>query len=121
MSLYGIIADLRREYPTADAQKTLDLVVAELGNTRDNLRQALANLDDRALPPGGKQILDELLRRAEAAGVDDLQLGPAPDEMPVEEPLEESEIGIALLLGASSLVMVALAAIAVGVVIYQHS
>ena len=38
--------------------QTLDLVVAELGKTRDNLKEAVANLSDKPLPPGGKPVLD---------------------------------------------------------------
>lgn len=40
VSLYGIIADLRREHPTPATMQTLDMVVAELGRTRDNLHDA---------------------------------------------------------------------------------
>src|SRR5216684_5689261 len=59
VSLYGIVADLRRKYPRPAATETLDLVVAELGRTRDNLREAVANLSSKPLPPGGKPVLDE--------------------------------------------------------------
>jgi hypothetical protein len=116
-SLYGVIADMRRERRTADAAKTLDMVVEELGTTRDNLRLAVARLEGRSLPPGGKEVLEELLERARAGGVDDLQLGPAPDEIPVSEPLTDAEIGIGVLLGVSSVVIVGLAVLAVVVVV----
>jgi len=64
VSLYGIIADLRREHPTAAATETLDLVVAELGRTRDNLKDAVAAVSAKPLPPGGKQVLDQLVERS---------------------------------------------------------
>src|SRR2546428_1055529 len=56
VSLYGIIADLRRKYPTSAANETLDMVVAELGRTRDNLREAVANLAGKPLPPGASRF-----------------------------------------------------------------
>lgn len=102
MSLYGIIGDLRREHPTPAASKTLDLVVAELGRTRDNLRRAIANLEAQPIPTGGKAILDELEQRARAQGVEDLDRPPAPDEVPPPEPIDESQVGIAVLLGGSA-------------------
>jgi hypothetical protein len=121
-SLYGVIADMRREQRGgADAAKTLDLVVEELGSTRDNLREAVSRLESRPLPPGGKEILQELLERARAEGVDDLQRGPAPDEVPVGEDLDEADIGIGVLLAISSLIVVLLAAVAVVVGISQHA
>lgn len=108
MSLYGIIGDLRREHPTPAASKTLDMVVAELGRTRDNLRQALASLDGQPVPAGGKAILKQLEQRAAAEGVDDLDRPPAPDEAPPPEPIDESQVGIAVLLGGSALLVVIL-------------
>ncbi len=57
VSIYGIIADLRREHPTPAAMQTLDMVVAELGRTRDNLKEAADNLDGQTLPAGGKAVL----------------------------------------------------------------
>jgi len=60
VSLYGIIADLRREHSTPATTETLDMVVAELGRTRDNLKEAEAALSAKTLPPGGKQVMDEL-------------------------------------------------------------
>jgi hypothetical protein len=113
VSLYGIIADLRREHPTPAAMQTLDLVVAELGKTRDNLKDAVANLTDKPLPPGGKPVLDELVRRAREEGVYDLDYGPDPyDKAPVE-PLDEGTAGIGALLALSSVAAVGLAIAAV--------
>jgi hypothetical protein len=113
MSLYGIIGDLRREHPTPAASKTLDLVVAELGRTRDNLCQALAGLDSQSIPAGGQPILKELELRAQAEGVDDLDRPRAPDEAPPPEPIDESQVGIAVLLGGSALLLMVLAGVAV--------
>src|SRR5205814_9514740 len=56
VSLYGIVADLRRERPTPATTGTLDMVLAELGRTRDNLKEAVANLEGKPLPGGGKQV-----------------------------------------------------------------
>ncbi len=92
MSLYGIIADLRRKYPTPAATESLDMVVAELGRTRDNLREAVANLADKPLPPGGKAVLDELVERARKEDVYDLDYGPDPYERPPLEPLDEGTV-----------------------------
>ena len=113
MSLYGVIADLRREHPTPAAMQTLDLFVAELGKTRDNLKEAVANLSDKPLPPGGKPVLDELVARARAAGVYDLDYGPDPYDKPPVEPLDEGTAGIGALLALSSLAVVGLAVAAV--------
>ena len=113
MSLYGIIADLRREHPTPTATQTLDMVVSELGKTRDNLKEAVANLEGKALPPGGKPVVDELVQRARADGVYDLDYGPDPYDKPPPEPLDEGTAGIGALLALSSLAGVALAVIAV--------
>jgi hypothetical protein len=113
VTLYGIIADLRREQPTPAAMQTFDLVVAELGKTRDNLKEAVANLGDKPLPPGGKPVLDELVARARDAGLYDLDYGPDPyDKAPVE-PLDEGTAGIGALLALSSLAVVGLAIAAV--------
>ncbi len=68
VSVYGIIADLRREHPTPASTATLDMVVAELGRTRDNLKEAVANLEGKALPAGGKPVLEELVARAREEG-----------------------------------------------------
>ena len=113
MSLYGIIADVRREHPTPAALQTLDMVVAELGNTRDNLKEAVANLDGKPLPPGGKPVLDEVVEKARAEGVYDLDYGPDPYDRPPPEPLDEGTAGIGALLAISSVVGIALALIAV--------
>ncbi len=112
VSLYGIIADLRREHPTPATTQTLDMVVAELGRTRDNLKEAVANLEGKSLPPGGKAVLDELVARAREEGVYDLDFGPDPYDRAALEPLDEGTAGIGALLAISSLVGVALAAVA---------
>ncbi|HXJ48186.1 MAG TPA: hypothetical protein VNF91_03370, partial [Candidatus Acidoferrum sp.] len=96
--MYGIMADLRREHPTPAAMQTLDLVAAELGKTRDNLKDAVANLSDKPLPPGGKPVLDELVGRAREAGVYDLDYGPDPYDKPPAEALDEATLGIGALL-----------------------
>jgi hypothetical protein len=113
VSVYGIIADLRREQPTPAAMQTLDMVVAELGRTRDNLKDAVATLSDKPLPPGGKPALDELVRRAREAGVDDLDYGPDPYDKPAVEPLDEGTAGIGALLVLTSVAGLALAVAAV--------
>ena len=113
MSLYGVIADLRREHPTPAATQTLDMVVAELGRTRDNLKDAVAALGAKPLPPGGKPVLDELVARARAADVYDLDFGPDPYDKPPVEALDEGTAGIGALLAISSLAAVALAVAAV--------
>jgi hypothetical protein len=113
MTLYGIIADLHRKHPTPAAMQTLDLVVAELGRTRDNLKDAVANLGGKPLPPGGKPVLDELVDRARKEGVYDLDFGPDPYDKPSPEPLDEGTAGIGALLAISSLAGVALAVAAV--------
>lgn len=112
VTLYGIIADLRRKYPTAAATQTLDMVVAELGKTRDNLKDAVSNLDGKALPPGGKPVLDDLVAEAREDDVYDLDYGPDPYDKPPAEPLDEGTAGIGALLAISSLVGLALAIIA---------
>jgi len=109
MSLYGIVADLRREHPTPSAAKTLDMLVSELGQTRDNLRLAIANLDAKPIPSGGKAVLEELEQRAQAEGVDDIERPPAPGEEPDLEPIDESQVGIAVLLGGTALLGAGLA------------
>ena len=117
MTLYDIIADLRREHQTPSATATLDTVVAELGRTRDNLKSALQAVSSKPISPGGKPIIDELSTRARAAGIDDLDYGPDPFGKPPPEPLDEATAGIGALLAISSLVGVALAiaAVVVGV------
>ena len=113
MSLYGNIADLRRKYPTPAATETLDMVVAELGRTRDNLKEAVANLSSKQLPPGGKPVLDELVERARGEGVYDLDYGPDPYDKPPLEPLDQGTFGIGALLVVTSLLGLGLAAAAV--------
>ena len=112
MTLYDLIADLRREHPTPAARDTLDLVVAELGRTRDNLKSAVANLSAKPIPPGGKPVLDELVEKARAAGLDDLDYGPDPYDRPPVEPLDEGTAGIGALLAFSSIAGVGLAIVA---------
>jgi hypothetical protein len=113
VSLYGIVADLRRKYPTPAATETLDMVVAELGRTRDNLKEAVATLSSKPLPPGGKPVLDELVERAREEGVSDLDYGPDPYDKPPLEPLDQGTFGIGALLVVSSLLGLGLAAAAV--------
>ena len=113
MTIYGIIADLRREHATPAAMQTLDMVVAELGRTRDNLKEAVAALGDKQLPPGGKPVLDELVARAREAGVQDLDYGPDPYDKPPVEPLDEGTAGIGLVMALSSVAVMALAVAAV--------
>lgn len=111
--MYGIIADLRREHPTPAATQTLDLVVAELGRTRDNLKEAVTALSAKPLPPGGQPVMDELVERARNQGVYDLDFGPDPYERPPTEPLDEGTAGIGALLAITSVVGIALAVAAV--------
>jgi hypothetical protein len=113
VSLYGIVADLRREHPTPAATETLDMVVAELGRTRDNLKEAVANLEGKPLPSGAKQVVDELVKRAREAGDYDLDYGPDPYDKPPVEPLDEATAGIGALLAIFSLLGIALAVVAV--------
>jgi hypothetical protein len=123
VTLYGIIADLRREHPTPAAMQTLDLVVGELGKTRDNLKEAVANLSDRPLPPGGKPVLDELVTRARAAGLYDLDYGPDPYDKPPVEALDEGTAGIGALLALSSVAALglAIAAVVIGINAILHA
>lgn len=123
MSLYGIIADLRREHPTPAATQTLDMVVAELGRTRDNLKDAVAALSAKPLPPGGKPVLDQLVEKAQEAGVYDLDYGKDPYDKPPFEALDEGTAGIGALMALTSLAIVVLAAWAVwvGVSAILHS
>jgi hypothetical protein len=113
VGLYGIIADLRREHPTTAGMQTLDMVTAELGRTRDNLKEAVRNFEGKSLPPGAKQILDELVQRARAEGTYDLDYGPDPYDKPVPEPLDQGTAGIGAVLAISSVVGIALAVVAV--------
>jgi hypothetical protein len=109
-TLYDIISELRRENPTPSASRALDLVVAELGETRDNLRRALGRLDDRPVPAGGRAVLEELATRAHAEGVDDEEVPLSPDELKASyEPVDASQMGIAVVLGGSGLLVAGLA------------
>jgi hypothetical protein len=108
-TLYDIISELRREHPTPSASKTLDLVVLELGQTRDNLQRALVRLNERPVPAGGKSVLEELANRAHAEGVDDYEVPLSPDELRASyEPLDPSQVGIAVLLGGSAVLVAGL-------------
>jgi len=118
VSLYGIIADIRREHPTTGAQETLDMLLAELGDTRDNLKEAVDRIEGKPLPAGGKTVLEELVTRARAEGVDDLDFGPDPYDRPPAEELDEGTAGIGALLAVSSILGVALAIAAVVVGIH---
>jgi len=112
VTLYDIIADLRREHQTPAATETLDLVVGELGKTRDNLKSAVEALKSQPLPAGGKPVLDELAERARAAGLDDLDYGPDPYDRPPAEALDEGTAGIGALLAITSIAGLALAIVA---------
>ena len=125
MTLYDIIAELRREHPSPEASRTLDLVVTELGRTRDNLRHALMSLEERPVPPAGKQVLADLEQRARKADLFDLDYGPAPalpGEVVIED-LDEATVGIGALLVGSSLVVVGLAVVVcvLGVIAAVHA
>ena len=113
MTLYGIIADLRREHPTPAATQTLDMVVEELGRTRDNLKEAVAALSAKQLPPGGKPVLDELIEQARKADLFDLDFGKDPYDKPPPEALDQGTAGIGALLAISSLIGIGLAVVAV--------
>lgn len=115
VSLYGIIADLRREHPTPATMQTLDMVVAELGRTRDNLHDAIPALEGKAIPTGGKPVLEELVDRAREEGVYDLDYGPDPYDKPPTEDLDQATAGIGALLAISSVVGIALAVAAFAV------
>ena len=113
VTLYGIIADLRREHPTPAAMQTLDMVVTELGRTRDNLKEAVEALSAKSIPPGGQDVLNKLVERAREAELYDLDYGTDPYLRPPVEALDEGTMGIGLLLGVSSLIGILLAALAV--------
>ena len=108
-SLYAIIDQLRREHQSGSAIRTLDMVVRELGYTQDNLREALAHLEKTPLAPGGERGLSELKLRAWLAGVDNLRSPVPPEELTASlPPLDWAEIGIAIMLGGSALIVFAL-------------
>lgn len=122
-TLYDLISELRRENPTPSASKTLDLVVTELGETRDNLKRALVNLEKRPVPTGGTAVLSELAARAQAEGVDDYEVPLSPDELRATyEPVDGSQIGIAILLGGSAVLIggLAVAAFIAGLNVFLH-
>lgn len=94
------------------------MVLTELGKTRDNLKEAVEDLDGRPLPPGGKQVLEELVGRSRAEGVYDLDYGPDPYDRPLAEPLDQGTFGIGVLLALFSLagIGLAVAAVVVGLI-----
>src|ERR1700674_5789225 len=99
--------------------ETLDMLVAERGKTRDNIKEPVDPLDGKPLPPGGKAVLEELVQRAREDGVYDLDYGPDPYDKPPVEPLDEGTAGIGALLAISSLAGVALAI--AGVIVRRHA
>ena len=113
VGLYGIIADLRRERPTPATMQTLDLVTAELGATRDNLKEAVGRIEGKSLPAGGKPVIDELVQRARAEGVYDLDYGRDPYDKALPEALDEGTAGIGALLAIFSIGGMALAVVVV--------
>jgi hypothetical protein len=85
------------------------MVVRELGRTQDNLREALDRLQRTPLPRGSDEVLSELKLRAWLAGVDDLRVPLPPEEMEAYlEPVDEGEVGIAIMLAVSGLLIFAL-------------
>jgi hypothetical protein len=109
-TLYDIISELRRENPTPEASKALDLVVTELGGTRDNLDRALARLESRPVPAEGRAVLNELATRARAEGVADLDVPLSPDELRAsQEPLDKAQVGMGIVMGGTALVITGLA------------
>jgi hypothetical protein len=117
MTLYDIIADLRREHANETAAKTLDLVMIELGHSRDNLREALKAIDRQSIPPGGEDIVKELAERAHRYHLDNLSYPEVRLRgfQPPLEPVDEGTVGIAIFLGVSSLVLLVLGGVAVAV------
>jgi len=72
------------------------------------------------VPTGGRQVLEELEARALAAGVDDLKVPLPKEELEAgREPIDESQIGIAVLLGGTAAVAVILALVVVGIGLNQ--
>jgi hypothetical protein len=87
------------------------MAVAELGRTGDNLKMALQNLTGQTVPPGGWEVLDRLRERARREGIYDLEpvaRPPLPGEGPPREPNDEANVGIVVLLAASSFIVLAL-------------
>ena len=113
MTIYDLIAQARRENQTPAASRTLDMLVVELGNTRDNLRDAIRNVKRRPLPADGERVLDRLLWRAERERIDDLDYAPAPrDGGAAAVPLDDGTAGIGALLAGIALLALALTLIA---------
>ena len=112
MTLYDLIADARRENQSPAASRTLDILVVELGNTRDNLREAIRNLKDRPLPEGGEKLLERLLRRAEHERIDDLDYAPGTGGRAEAIPLDEGTAGIGVLLAGFALLAFAVTLVA---------
>ncbi|MBO0702383.1 MAG: hypothetical protein J2P38_05585 [Candidatus Dormibacteraeota bacterium] len=111
--LYEIIAELRHENQTPAATRTLDLVTERLGETQDNLRQALARIPSTSVPFGGQPVLEELLARAEAEHVDNLTMGRSEAEMvAAREVVDVSQAGIGLILGGLAVISVVLVVLA---------
>lgn len=107
--LYEIIAELRHENQTPAATRTLDLVTERLGQTRDNLREALGGIPSTAIPYGGQPVLEELLSRAEAEHVDNLTMGHSQAEIAAaREAVDASQVGIALVMGGLAVLAVIL-------------
>jgi hypothetical protein len=111
--LYEIIAELRHENQTPAATRTLDLVTERLGETQDNLRQALARIPSTAVPFGGQPVLEELLSRAEADHVDNLTMGHSEAEIAAAtEGVDVSQVGIGLIMGGLAVLSVILIVLA---------
>jgi len=112
--LYEIIAELRHENQTPAATRTLDLVTERLGETQDNLRQALSRIPSTAIPFGGQPVLEELLARAEAEHVDDLTTGYSRTEMAAAtEAVDSSQAGIAIVMGGLAVLSIVLIVLAI--------
>ena len=119
-NLYDIIAELRREHQTPSASKTLDMIVTELGQSRDNLKVALSRVEQRPVPTGGRTVLEELAERARREGVDDYEVPWTAEELRASyEPVDGSQIGIAVLVGGSALIVMLLAIVAVVAAVNQ--
>jgi len=111
--LYEIIAELRHENQTPAATRTLDLVTERLGETQDNLRQALARIPSTAVPYGGQPVLDELLSRAEGENVDNLTMGHSQAEIAAAtERVDVSQVGIGLIMGGLAVLAIVLIVLA---------
>ncbi len=112
--LYEIIAELRHENQTPAATRTLDLVTERLGETQDNLRQALSRIPSTGIPFGGQPVLEELLARAEADHVDNLTTGYSQTELAAAtEVVDSSQAGIALVMGGLAVLSIILIVLAI--------